>query len=127
MNFPKHLKKTKSRLQVFELFAHEENAMSVDVLSEKLPTVHLATLYRIVEEFEKEGVLRLTDDFNPKKKRYQFNEAKHYHYLKCVECKKEIRLETCPVHFHAPKGFVVLSHRLEIEGLCESCAQKRAS
>lgn len=123
MEWPRPLKKTENRLKVYDLFLHSPEALSVEDLHQALPTIHLATLYRIVEDFEKVAFIRLTDDFNPKQKRYQLKELGHRHSIKCVVCGKQEALESCPVHIHAPKGFVILNHRLEVEGLCEHCAK----
>ncbi len=126
MKFPSHLKKTKGRLKVFEIFMDLNESISVDELHNKCTEIHLATLYRIVDEFSKANVIRLSDDFNPEVRRYERYSHKHQHKLKCVDCGQEVILETCPLHFHAPEGFVVLDHRIEIEGLCKDCAQKRS-
>lgn len=125
MNFPQHLKKTKARLSVYDLFMHQNELFTVDKLHQALPDIHIATLYRIVEEFVKAGVLRLSDDFNPKQRQYQLKPQSHQHKLKCLDCNQEFILESCPLHIHAPNGFVVLDHRIEIEGLCKNCAEKR--
>ena len=125
MNFPSQLKKTKARLDLFDFFNTHEGTFTVELLHELFPHIHIATLYRSVDEFTKLGVLRLSDDFNPSVRQYELNQSRHQHKLKCVDCGKEIVLETCPLHFHAPDGFVILDHRIEIEGLCKTCAIKR--
>lgn len=125
MNFPNHLKKTKARLKVYEIFKSSSMSISVEELHQKCPEIHIATLYRIVDEFSKAKLIRLSDDFNPDVRRYEKMNHKHQHKIKCVDCGKESLLETCPLHIHAPNGFVILDHRIEIEGLCEECAQKR--
>ncbi len=125
MEWPKHLKKTQARQAVLSVFQSTEGSLSVDELQLQLPLIHLTTLYRIVEDFEACGLLNLTDEFQPKKKHYTLAHAHPTHYLKCIDCGKMIRLNYCPVHLDAPQGFIILRHRLEIEGLCEACSQKR--
>lgn len=124
MDWPKHLKKTPARMAVYELFKLQSSPLSVDEIQTHLKEVHLTTLYRIVEDFEKAHLISLTDEFNPKKKRYRLQTSAHHHTIKCIECGKEEALEACPVHVHAPNHFIVLNHRLEVEGLCQSCAKK---
>ncbi len=125
MIYPKDLKKTKGRLMVFNYFKNLSASISVEELHEIFPEIHLATLYRIVDEFSKHSIIRLSDDFNPQVRRYEKNENRHLHKIKCIDCKKELTLESCPLHLHAPAGFIILDHRIEIEGLCQECAQKR--
>jgi Fe2+ or Zn2+ uptake regulation protein len=125
MKYPSHLKKTKSRLAVFDYLLTHDESFSVDELHQQISDIHIATLYRIVEEFEKENLIRLSDDFNPSVRRYQKKHHKHQHKIKCVDCGEEVTLESCPLHIHAPDGFILLDHRIELIGLCKSCAEKR--
>ena len=125
MRFPEDLKKTKGRLIIFNFFKDFKETISVEELHQHFPEIHLATLYRIVDEFSKHQVIRLSDDFNPQVRRYETNSHKHQHKIKCVDCAKEVILESCPLHLHAPDGFIILDHRIEIEGLCKDCAEKR--
>lgn len=125
MNWPQSLKRTKARQEVMEWFESNTQAISVDQLHALFPSIHLATLYRMMDEFVAHNLIALSDDFNPIKKRYQKKMPHHHHRIRCVECGIEQELESCPVHIHAPSGFEILNHRLEIEGLCAHCAEKR--
>jgi len=125
MEWPKHLKKTDARQRVLTIFKTSEGSLSVDELHQHIADIHLTTLYRIVEDFEACGLINLTDEFQPKKKRYTLAHDHQTHYLKCVDCGKEVKLIHCPVHLEAPQGFTILRHRLEVEGVCDDCAQKR--
>ena len=125
MNWPSQLKKTKARMDVLSWFETHPEAVSVDQLHTVFPSIHLATLYRMMEEFLAYDLIALSDDFNPIKKRYQRKGPHHHHRIKCVDCGIEKELDDCPVHVHAPRGFEILNHRLELEGLCTACAKKR--
>ena len=125
MKFPETLKKTKARETLFDYFNEHAEPVSVDKLHELFSDIHIATLYRMVDEFSKAGLIRLSDDFNPRSRHYELNRLLHHHKIKCVECHQEIMLESCPLHLEVPDGFVVLDHPIEIEGLCKKCAGSR--
>lgn len=125
MKFPEYLRKTKARVALFDYFSEHVDSVSVEKLHEFFSDIHIATLYRTVEEFSKAGLIRLSDDFNPRSRHYERNRLHHQHKIKCVECHQEIMLESCPLHLEVPDGFVILDHRIEIEGLCKICAERR--
>jgi len=125
MNWPIGLKKTSARTEVLSAFERSTQALSVSDLSLACPQVPLATLYRVVDDFLTHDLIELSDEFQPKEKRYALHDAHGHHVVKCVVCHQTIPLKECPIHLSDDiEGFKVLHHRLEIEGICSDCQQK---
>lgn len=124
MEWPKELKKTAPRQAVLDAFDQARHALSAADLSQLLPDIHLATLYRIIENFLKTDILETLDEFQPKEKRYILKNHGHHHTVHCVACGLTQTLSCCPVHLDATiEGYKVIAHRLQIEGLCPRCQQ----
>lgn len=124
ITWPKGLKKTSARTEVLKAFEHNATPLSVSELHMACPSVPLATLYRVVEDFLDHDLIELSDDFQPKEKHFVLHDAHGHHVVKCVVCHQSIALKDCPIHLEESiEGFKILHHRLEIEGICTSCQQ----
>lgn len=122
MNWPMGLKKTLARTEVLHAFEKSDHSLSVSELAVACPKVPLATLYRVVDDFLSHDLIELSDEFQPKEKRYALHDAHGHHVVKCVVCHQMIPLKECPIHLSdSIEGFKVLHHRLEIEGICSKC------
>ncbi len=130
ITWPSGLKKTSARTSVLNTFENSKTAMSVSEIQKACPYIPLATLYRVVEDFLDHDLIELSDEFQPKEKRYALHDSHGHHVVKCVVCHQSIPLKECPIHLEETiEGFKVLHHRLEIEGICASCqtTQNKAS
>lgn len=128
MNWPLGLKKTLARTKVLTAFERSTTPLSVSDLALACPQVPLATLYRVVDDFLTHDLIELSDEFQPKEKRYALHDAHGHHVVKCVVCHQVIPLKECPIHLSdSIEGFKVLHHRLEIEGICSACQQSNQS
>jgi len=96
-------------------------------LKNKLPTLGLPTVYRILAEFKNSGILvqSLSDDCQL---RYALCTLphQHHHHFTCRKCKKVEEVDFC--NFKGISQFIenklnakVDSHQLQIEGLCSKC------
>lgn len=122
---------TKSRLLVFGAFTETHNPVTMAQLIKKLHNdVDRASIYRIIDVFEKTGVvsrlqigwkykLELTDIFQ-----------RHHHHMTCTNCGATIsfhetsQLEAELELISKNARFKLQSHSLELIGLCESCEYK---
>lgn len=128
MNWPQGLKKTQARLSVLDAFEANPAPMSVAMLQKACPSIPLATLYRVVEDFLDHDLIELSDEFQPKEKHYALHDAHGHHVVKCVVCHQTIPLKECPIHLgDSIEGFKILHHRLEIEGICTACQKTQSS
>lgn len=96
-------------------------------LKNKLPTLGLPTVYRILDELSKVGIL-IQSLSNDRQLRYALctlpNE--HHHHFTCRKCHKVEEVEYCNIKdvsrfIENRLNAKVEAHQLQIEGLCSKC------
>ncbi|MDR7521280.1 MAG: transcriptional repressor [Armatimonadota bacterium] len=86
--------------------------------------IGLATVYRALEAFVREGVVESVH-IGDGRVRYGLA-ARHHDHLVCLTCGAWEPLEECPVPAASgglPSGFAVTGHRLEVFGYCARCRE----
>lgn len=124
------LKATYPRLKILELF--EKGAMrhmtAEDVykmlLAENMD-IGLATVYRVLTQFEQAGLLE-RHFFESGKAVFEINHGKHHDHLVCVGCGRveefyDAEIEKRQAAVAADKGFTIQEHALYIYGRCANC------
>ncbi|HWR19983.1 MAG TPA: Fur family transcriptional regulator [Clostridia bacterium] len=130
ITWPKGLKKTKAREQVLALLEKEKRPVSALEISAKLEggenPVWLSTVYRVLEQFVKSGVITKLSVMNSDTAVYELNRFHHKHYAVCMSCRKITPMENCPMEAFIPRvkddGFQVVGHNVEVYGYCKDCA-----
>ncbi|MHB0976327.1 MAG: Fur family transcriptional regulator [Candidatus Aquicultorales bacterium] len=128
----KGLKTTKQRDLIVSTFLSLDSHIGAEELYQKVrkvdPKVGLATVYRTLRLLSEAGVAR-EHKFGDACSRYEPLGAKSHHdHLICVECGsveefENRRIEELQERIAEEKGFDVMSHRLEIYGVCGRCAR----
>lgn len=120
-------KDTAARRQVLEAMARLEDGFAAEELCAALPHVGRATVYRAVKLLVDVGLLCKTqmEDGAP---RYRLGPHGHHHHLVCVSCGAIRDFARCTVDPMVKRvehvaGFQILSHRVEMYGLCPRCRQ----
>jgi Fe2+ or Zn2+ uptake regulation protein len=128
------LKATQKRLAVLSVLSSEQAYASPEEiwkkLKRRLKTIGLPTVYRILEELSEKGVV--AQIIHPSRQLYYYycGNAGHHHHFICVSCRKVEDLKFCASReienevSRSLKGRV-LSHILQINGLCEPCSRKK--
>ncbi|HFQ79833.1 MAG TPA: transcriptional repressor [Desulfobacterales bacterium] len=98
-----------------------------EMVRQDLPKISLGTVYRNLELMSEEGVV-LKIDVGGSKKRFDGNTSTHYH-LRCLNCGRVDDLHMEPVkgveaEAAALSGYQVMTHSLEVRGLCPACGEK---
>jgi Fur family ferric uptake transcriptional regulator len=129
----KKLKVTKYRVTILNQLKKNHRVFTAenlyDCLTERYPNVALSTVYRIIDTFLKNHLIREVILEEENKQYYASYEGRDKHHLICTKCKKVTTLEKCPVK-HLAKGlgehygFDVTSHQLEFYGLCQDCQKE---
>ena len=130
------LKATTRRLAVLSILSGEQAYASPEEiwkkLKRKLNTIGLPTVYRILEELSDNGVI--TKIIHPSRQRYYYycGNAGHHHHFICVSCRKVEDLNFCAsreIENEVSRNLKgrVLSHILQINGLCEPCSRKKGA
>ena len=130
------LKVTPRRLAVARLLRSRRGAMTPEAVWQRLRpalgSLGLPTVYRILEDLVEAGLLTRVD-LGDQVRRYAACRARrgsHHHHTVCVGCGSVGELSDCPVEREVRRlerrtGFRVLSHRLQVEGLCAKCRRAR--
>ncbi|OGT12852.1 MAG: transcriptional repressor [Gallionellales bacterium RIFOXYB12_FULL_54_9] len=140
MHQPDHLKKaglksTLPRIKVLSLFesAQERHMSAEDVYRLLLASgddVGLATVYRILTQFEQAGLL-VRHFFDGGKSVFELNQGKHHDHIVCLQCGHVEEFYDQSIEEHQEKaaterGFSIRDHSLYIYADCnkENCPRK---
>jgi len=118
-------KDTSARRQVLEAMARLEDGFTAEELHAALPSVGRATVYRTVKLLVDTGLLCKTA-LEGGAPRYRLGPHDHHHHLVCVSCGAIRDFARCNVdqmveQVEHTACFQVLSHRVEVYGLCPQC------
>ncbi|MFZ5504072.1 MAG: ferric iron uptake transcriptional regulator, partial [Pseudomonadota bacterium] len=130
------LKATLPRLKILELFqrADVRHMSAEDVYKALLQEdmdIGLATVYRVLTQFEQAGLLE-RHFFESGKAVFELNEGHHHDHLVCIQCGKveefyDAEIERRQIKVAKERGFTVHDHALTIFADCstEACPNKR--
>ncbi len=126
------LKATLPRIKVLEVFqkASQRHMSAEDVYKTLLAEdsdVGLATVYRVLMQFEQAGILS-RNHFESGKAVFELNEGKHHDHMVCVSCGKveeffDAEIERRQQHIAKSRGYELQDHALSLYVLCADCRQ----
>ena len=135
------LKATLPRLKVLDILeqANQRHMSAEDVykaLLEAGEEVGLATVYRVLTQFESAGLL-IRHNFEGGRAVFELDEGGHHDHMVCLECGKvfefvDDRIEERQKRVAAEAGFYIEDHSLYLYGICEGmkkngvCSKKSA-
>ena len=127
------LKATLPRLKILEIFqkAAQRHMTAEDVfrvLLEERSDIGLATVYRVLTQFEQAGIL-IRSNFESGKAVYELDEGQHHDHFICTACGKveefyDAEIEKRQNLIAKSKGWVVQDHTMALYGQCATCAKK---
>jgi Fur family ferric uptake transcriptional regulator len=132
------LKATLPRLKILEIFQKGEprHMTAEDVFRVLLldrSDIGLATVYRVLTQFEQAGIL-LRSHFEGGKAVYEINEGQHHDHLVCLDCGKveefyDAEIEKRQHAVAKTKGFVIADHALSLYATCtkDHCPNRPAT
>ncbi|MBI3902066.1 MAG: ferric iron uptake transcriptional regulator [Nitrosomonadales bacterium] len=143
MHDPKHLKSaglksTLPRLKVLNLFENgEQRHLSAEEVYKLLlatgDDVGLATVYRVLTQFEQAGLL-VRHHFEGGKSVFELNEGKHHDHIVCLQCGHVEEFHDAAIEARQKKtaaelGFEIRDHTLQIYADCTraKCPHKNKS
>ncbi|HET6785093.1 MAG TPA: Fur family transcriptional regulator [Erysipelotrichaceae bacterium] len=127
------LKYSRQREALIELLQQEALPMSIDQIIEKLKKskhpMNQSTVYRIIESLNEHHIVEKNYSSISNSTLIQLHTPHHQHYLMCQMCHKMFPIDNCPIHdvidsIEIAKDFKIISHNLEIIGICASCQKK---
>ena len=125
------LKATIPRLKILEVFQRSsQRHMSAEdvfkVLLLENSDVGLATVYRVLTQFEQASILSRSQ-FEGGKSVYELNEGQHHDHLVCLDCGKveefyDPEIESRQQAVAQAKGFTITDHALSLYARCTKTA-----
>jgi len=130
------LKATLPRLKILEIFQKgAQRHMTAEdvfrVLMEERSDVGLATVYRVLAQFEQAEILSRSH-FESGKAVYELNEGQHHDHLVCLDCGRveeffDAEIESRQNAVAKDKGFAIADHALSLYAHCirDNCEHRR--
>jgi Fur family ferric uptake transcriptional regulator len=121
------LKATLPRLKILEVFQSgaQRHMTAEDVFRHLLlehTDIGLATVYRVLTQFEQAGILS-RNRFESGKAVYELNEGQHHDHVVCLDCGRveefyDPEIEARQQAVAEAKGFVIADHALSLYAHC---------
>ncbi len=122
------LKATLPRLKILELFqkSNLRHLSAEDIyrtVLEERTDIGLATVYRVLLQFEQAGLLKRSN-FESGKSVYELNEGEHHDHLVCLDCGRveeffDPEIEDRQHKIAQLKGFEIADHSLSLYAHCK--------
>lgn len=132
------LKATGPRMKILRLFEESDQThLSADdvyrLLLNEQEDVGLATVYRVLTQFEQAGIL-MRHRFDDDKSVYELNKGGHHDHLLCIQCGRveefyDPEIERRQKRIAAERGFKIHDHSLHlyVDCLKEDCPHRSRS
>jgi Fur family ferric uptake transcriptional regulator len=121
------LKATAPRLKILEIFqqGRHRHMSAEDVFRELLELkqdIGLATVYRVLTQFEQAGILKRSN-FESGRALFELNQGEHHDHLVCLQCGRveefiDTDIEKRQMEIACARGFQLQDHALALYGHC---------
>ena len=130
------LKVTTPRLRILRLFEtskvrHLSAEEVYRLLTSEGIDIGLATVYRVLTQFEQAGILQ-RHHFESDKAVFELNEGHHHDHLVCIQCGRveefyDSEIEKRQTHIATERGFALRDHSLSLYADCNKpdCANRK--
>ncbi|MBU4609029.1 ferric iron uptake transcriptional regulator [Achromobacter sp. GG226] len=128
------LKATYPRLKILDIFRKGDTRhMSAEDVYRALMAenveIGLATVYRVLTQFEQAGLLTRSQ-FDSGKAVFELNEGDHHDHLVCTNCGRveefyDAEIERRQHNVAKEHNFVLTGHAMALYGICPQCAGSR--
>jgi Fur family transcriptional regulator, ferric uptake regulator len=122
------LKATLPRLKILEVFQQSvQRHMSAEdvykLLIAESTDIGLATVYRVLMQFEQAGILKRSN-FESGKAVFELDQGTHHDHLVCLQCGRVVEFMDVEIEKRQQKiakdhGFVLQEHALALYGNCQ--------
>ena len=121
------LKATQPRLKILDVFhrgrlRHMTAEDVFRVLLEERSDIGLATVYRVLTQFEQAGILKRSN-FESGRALFELNHGEHHDHLVCLQCGRveefiDTDIEKRQMEIARARGFQLQDHALALYGHC---------
>ena len=128
----KGLKHSNQREQIVRVLFNAKNHLTPEEIYNEVKKINssigLATVYRTLSFLEKEDFIKSVS-FGSEGKKYELNRGEHHDHMICIKCGKIIEffneeLEKLQEEIANKFSFKLLSHQMNMYGICKECQQK---
>lgn len=116
-----NLKITKQRKEILKIINELDIEATIKNIKEKI-SIDKSTMYRIIDLLIKENIIEKNINYNDEI--YYSIKEEHKHYIKCIKCHKKEEIDVCPINNVKKKGYEIINHKIEIDGICNECINK---
>lgn len=143
MEFPSDIRKTQSRMRVWEILNHANTPLTAKEIAIRAAqdtkdqqgegategALWLSSIYRALDAFANAHAVSRTVLSDSQEALYSLAVNGHHHYAICMNCKKKTELEGCPFAeektLHAvDQDFMIVGHTVEVYGYCKQCREQ---
>ena len=128
------LKATLHRLKILDIFRRSDvrHLSAEDVyralIGEEID-IGLATVYRVLTQFEQAGILSRSQ-FDGGKAIFELNDGDHHDHMVCTHCGKVVEFTNPEIEALQHKvadenGFKIESHAMVLYGVCNGCEKSK--
>lgn len=127
------LKNTKSRKAIIDILIKGDQPITAEQiylkLKENKTEINLSTVYRTLETLDSKGLVTKLNIMDDDRMFYEYNNMGHRHYLVCINCKKIVTINGCPLTSYEEElekqtQFNIVGHKLYLYGYCSDCKRK---
>jgi len=128
------LKSTKHRIVILDILEKSNQPIAAEqvfqIMRDKDIVVNLSTVYRALDTLcEKKLVIKL-NIYGDSRALFEFNRMLHTHHLICLNCKKIIVIDRCPLEEYEKTlaketDYLIEGHKLVVYGYCPQCREKQ--
>ncbi|MBN1349443.1 transcriptional repressor [candidate division KSB1 bacterium] len=122
---------TPQRLAVYKALLRSDNHPSPDMIYKSVlpefPTISFATVYKILETFDQNGIISKVTALHNKLRYDPIKE--HHHHIICVKCKKIIDiksddLDKLPIPSEVKEDNELIDFTVHFNVICSECRKK---
>lgn len=124
------LKVTLPRVKILQILENaDDHHLSAEdvyrVLLESGDDIGLATVYRVLTQFEEAGLV-IRHNFEEGRSVFELDHGQHHDHLVCVKCGRveefiDSAIEERQKIVARESGFIITDHSLNIYGICKEC------
>ncbi|MDU2109976.1 MAG: Fur family transcriptional regulator [Peptoniphilus lacydonensis] len=126
------LKITHGRIELLDLLYNSKIPMNTEeiyssVNKKIIPS--FTSLYRMLNELSDKNILK-KNLYHNGLYYFEFNDDRHRHYIVCAKCGEISAIENCPIAdfekiAEKETGYTVISHIVELRGICPDCQKNK--
>lgn len=123
------LKETKQRKKIIEVIDKlQDNSTITNIINNCKNDMNVSTIYRVIDSLLENNIIETNLNYN--NELYYSKKEEHGHYFTCIKCHKREKINDCPLektdkYLEENKGYTILNHIVQIEGICKKCKRDK--